>query len=407
MSVYKYQAISKDGVRVNGVVEGFNEVDAMERIKESCEVIIKITQVKESNAKLGNILDMEIGGSKLNIKELTMICSQFSILLRSGINIIHAVELAGKQATDKKLKSMLENVKKDVEGGRGLAASFEEHGRKILPVIFIETIRAGEQSGNLDLAFKSMYTYFQKQSDTSGKVKSALSYPMFVLTVAVVVVIVLMAKVVPTFTKIFDSFGAELPLVTRILIAISDFFQKSWIILIIGILVIMVSYKAYGATEKGKTMLAKIGLNLPVLGRIQQMNSASQFANNMATLISAGLPLNLAIEITAKVIENHYVSIQVGKMMEGIESGRSLGSMMEESKALPDMLNDMVSVGEETGELEETLVTVGEYYDKELDNAIAAALSKLEPTLLIAIAGIAGFIVVAIYLAMFEMYGVM
>lgn len=407
MGIYKYQAISKDGVRVSGVVEAFNEINAVEQIKESCEVVVKLTEVKENNSKMVGVLGTEIGGSKFDIKELTMICSQFSILIRSGINIVRAVELAGKQTKDKKLKGMLESVKKDVEAGRSLASSFEEHGKRFLPVIFIETVRAGEQSGNLDLAFRSMYHYFQKQTDTSAKVKSALSYPIFVLVVAVAVVIVLMAKVVPTFTKIFEGYGTKLPLVTRILIAISGFFQQWWMVMIGVIIAGIVLFKLYQSTASGKINLARVSLLLPVLGDIQKMNAASQFSNNLATLIEAGLTINHAVEITAKVIENRYVSSQVGKLTGMIEEGHTLGDSMLEIHALPEMLTDMVAVGEETGQLEETLQTVSEYYDKELDRTIADSLAKLEPTLLVAIAAIAGFIVIAIYLAMFEMYGVM
>lgn len=224
---------------------------------------------------------------------------------------------------------------------------------------------------------------------------------------ATVVVIVLMAKVVPTFTKIFANYGAKLPLVTRILIAISSFFQKWWLLLIGVILGAIVLIKIYQATESGKIHIAQVALRIPVLGKIQRMNAACQFATNLATLIQAGLTINHAVEITAKVIENRYVSAQVGRLSGMIEEGHTLGSSMTEIKALPDMLIDMVAVGEETGQLDETLQTVSEYYSKELDRAIADALAKLEPALLVAIAGIAGFIVVAIYLAMFQMYGVM
>ena len=407
MSTYKYQAISKQGTKVNGVVEGYNEIDAIDKIKRTCDIVVKISEIKEKNSALSGLLGTEIGGGKIDMRELAMVCSQFAIMIRSGINIVHAVELVAKKSKDKKLHKIMRAVQDDVEAGRGLADSFEEHGDKYLPVIFIETIRAGEQSGNLDGAFESMYRHYDKQSQNNRKVKSALIYPAFVLVIAVAVIIVLMVKVVPTFTSVFDSYGADLPTITKILIAVSDFFRKYWIVMIIVIVAIIVGIKIYKTTEKGRENLAKLSLKLPLLGTIQEMNSASQFSNNLSALMSAGIPINQAITVTAKVIENYYVSKGVDKLNTKIVEGHNLGDSVAEVGVLPEMLNDMVTVGEETGQLEETLATVGEYYDTELNIAIASALNKLQPALLMVVAAVAGFIVVAIYIAMFDMYGVM
>lgn len=404
MNTYKYQAISKSGEKVNGIIEGFNQVDAVNRIKQSCDIVVKINEVGGENS---SILAMEIGRSHFNSKAFTVICSQFATILKSGIPIARAVRLIANQTTDKVLKKLLQEVAEDVESGRSLATSFEDKGGDFLPTTFIETIRAGESSGSLDKAFATMYQHYDKQTKMAGKVRQAMAYPLFVLFIAVIVVIVLMVKVVPTFTDIFESYGAELPAITRALIAISNFFKNYWVVFLSIIVIFFASLKIAERTEKGKIAIAKAKLKLPLLGKIELMSAASQFSNNMATLIGAGLPLNNTVKITARVIENYYISHEISKINSRIEEGFTLGDSIKEVNVLPDILNDMVAVGEETGELESTMVTVADYYDNELEMAIKSALDKLEPALLVTIAVIAGFIVLAVYIAMFEMYGVM
>ena len=405
METYKYAAVSPSGEKVAGVVEAFNEMDALDRVKQNYPVITKMTKVKGED-ELG-LLNMEIGGKKLNAKAFTVMCSQFAIILRSGIPIARTVQLIAAKTTDKPLHKMLVKVGEDVEAGRSISASFAERGEDILPTTFIETIRAGEESGNLDKAFETVHQHFDKQVKMRAKVRGALAYPIFVLFIAVAVVIVLMVKVVPTFTAIFESYGAELPLITRMLIGISHFFQKTWMLLAAIVAAVVIFYKVYGNTEQGRMNFAKLQLKLPVLGNIAELNAASQFANTMTTMLSAGLPLTKTISITARVLDNYFISQEIGKLSAKLEEGHSLYASMKENQVMPDILVDMVGVGEETGELEKTLHTIAGYYDAELDVAIAAALAKLEPALLIGLAVIAGFIVIAIYMAMFSMYAVM
>ena len=403
MVTYKYSAISKKGQKVKGIVEAYNQVDAVERIKNDCDVVLNISEVKENNS----ILTKDLDENKLNAKAFTVMCSQFSIILNAGVSVGRTCHLIAEKTTDKKLKKMLQSVAEDVEAGRSISSAFEERGEKFLPPTFIETIRAGEESGNLDKAFDSMYRHFDKQTRMAAKVKSALSYPLFVLVIAVVVVVVLMVKVVPTFTAIFDSYGADLPLVTKMLIAISNFFANSWIFMLLFGIIIFLFFKFYGNTEEGKLKLAEIQLKLPILGNIAQLNGASEFANTMAAMLAAGLPLTRTLSITARVLSNYYMSTEVGKLSGKLEEGHSLGESIRDTKCLPDILIDMVSVGEETGEMEATLTTISRFYDAELEAAIDSAMKKLEPTLLMIVAGIGGFIVVAVYVAMFQMYGVM
>ena len=396
--------MSDNGQKVSGVIEAFNEMDAVDRLKQNHSIIIKMTPVKGEGE---GFLNMEIGGNKLNNKAFIVMCSQFAIILNAGIPIARTVHLIAEKTSDKPLKKMLLKVGEDVEAGRSVAASFAERGEKLLPPTFVETIAAGEQSGNLDKAFQTIHEHFDKQAKMAAKVRSAMAYPLFVLFIAVAVVAVLMIKVVPTFTAIFDSMGGELPGVTKALIAISNFFIKYWMILVAIIAVVVIVYKVYGNTEEGRMNLAKWSLKVPILGNIQELNAASEFANTMATMLASGLPMTRAISITAKTMSNYFMSTETGKLAVKLEEGRGLGQSMREANYMPDILVDMVAVGEETGEMEKTLNTIAKYYDAELDMAIANALAKLEPALLVGLAGIAGFIVIAIYMAMFGMYAIM
>lgn len=404
LAKFKYSAISKSGEEVEGVIDGYNELDAVDRIKRDCDIILKIAEVQEEKPGL---LNAQIGGNKLNPKAFTVMCSQFAIILRSGIPISRTVQLIAEKTTDKPLKKLLNKVAEDVEAGRSIAASFEDHGKKLLPPTFVETIRAGEESGSLDRSFETMHEHYDKQVKMKARVRNALIYPAFVLVIAIAVVIVLMVKVVPTFTAIFESYDAELPLMTRILIAISDFF-RNYIFIILGIVAaIIVAFKIWSNTEKGRLTWAKLSMKMPVYGNITVLNAASQFSNSMAALLGAGLTVTKCIGITAKVISNYYISQEVGKLNAKIEEGHALGASLRESGCMPAILTDMTAVGEETGELGETLGTIAGYYDSELQVALDAAMNKLEPAILVGLAVIAGFIVIAIYMAMFEMYGAM
>lgn len=404
MVTFQYTALSKSGEKVTGVLEAYNKFDAVDRIKQSHSVVLKLTEVDPDKQ---SILTMDFGGNKLNNKAFTVMCSQFAIILKAGIPLSRTVHLIADKTTDKPLKKMLLQVAEDVEAGRSLSASFAERGEKLLPPIFIETIRAGEESGSIDKAFDTMYHHYDKQTKVRGKIKGALAYPAFVFVIAIIVVIVLMVKVVPTFTSIFESYGAELPMMTQLLIGMSNFVRDNILIMLAVVAAAVIAYKIYANTEDGRMNVAKLALKIPVFGNINSLNAASQFANSMTTMLSAGLPLTKAVTITSKVLSNYYISTEIGKIVGRMEEGRALGASLKEANCMPDILVDMTAVGEETGELEETLDTIAGYYDTELDVAVTSAVNKLEPAILVGLAVFAGFIVISIYMAMFEMYNAM
>ncbi len=403
MDTFKYSAMSRDGKRVSGVIEGFNQMDAASKLKETYPIVLKV-EPAEDKGKVANFLSGDIGGAKLNEKAFTLMCSQFAVILKAGIPIARTVRLIGAKMTDKTLKKILTQVADDVESGRSLSLSFSERGKKIIPLTFLETIHAGEEAGNLDTAFESASEHYKKQMKLKGKVRGAMIYPTFVMLLAVAVVIVLMVKVVPTFTAIFEEQGNQLPTITRSLIALSQFFRNNWYILVVIGLMVFVGFKLYGNTESGRMQLAIWALKLPVLGEINILSASSQFANTMAMMLGAGLPLTKAVTITARTLSNYYISTEVGKISSELEVGHTLGKTLRESGCLPDILIDMTAVGEESGELESTLGMTADYYDNELEQATQRALAKLEPATLVFMGAVAGYIVIAIYVAMFSMY---
>jgi len=396
MLTYKYNAISKNGAKINGYIEAIDEYEAISKIKESCSVVTNISEVRIST--------QTVYEGKVDEKSLSIMCSQFSIIIGAGIPIVRAVELIANQTENKQLKKILIAVGKDVGNGYSLANSFEEEGPS-LPKALIETIRSGESSGTLDFAFTRLQKYYEKSFKVKNKVKSAMIYPIFTLCVAAVVVSIIMVVGVPVFTKSFDELGADVPAVTRALIATSNFFVHGWPFLILLIAGGIIAYKFYGKSEGGSLKIGKAKLDNPITGKLTKMKLSSQFANTLSTLLSAGLPMIEAVTITGKVLDNHYVSTQILDTLPLLEEGRTLGSCLRKSEYIPELLIEMTSVGEETGTLESTLETIGSFYDNEIDYAATKMLALLEPIIICVLAFIVLFILLSVYMPLFTMYG--
>ena len=401
MITYKYSAMTKDGTKVNGVIEAVDKFSAADRIKMNYPVVLSVDEVKQTS--LDKFLNMDVGGKKVNPKNLSVMCSQFATILTAGVDIASCMEMIGNQTEDKNLKKMLLGSAKDVSQGNPIADSMQRN-LPTLPVTFIETIRAGEMSGTIEDSFATMKGYFERNYQLKQKVKSALSYPIFVIIVAVVVVAIIMIKVVPTLTEVFTDLGGDLPVITKILIGISKFFAKWWPLMLAVIALIFVAFKLYTSTEEGKLGWAKFQLKMPVLGNITAFSGSADFATTMSALLSAGLPVTNALQVTSRVLDNYAYSKETSRLAEKVQTGTELGEAMRKANVFPQTLTEMTAIGEETGELEKTLKTVGDYYSQEASYAMEAAISKLEPTLLVFLAGFAGFIVISIYMPMFTMY---
>lgn len=399
MPTYKYEGAYASGERVTGVVEAVSQNDAVAQIRQSCEVVLSLKEVPRAAVR-----DPLERFQKVSAKSLALTCQQFAIILKAGLPLVQTVDLVADQCADKALGRLLRQVSEDVSNGWSLSYSLEQRGGRKLPVTFRETVRAGEESGDLLSSFRRLSDYFQRMSKTRDSVVSALTYPAFVLVVAVLVVAIIMGYAVPTFTGMFESMSIELPWVTVALIAVSGFFQKYTLVLVGLLALVLLLVRLYGATEKGGLTLARAQLNLPILGGIVRMSGASQFSHTMSTLLTAGMPILQAIEVSGRTMSNRFLAGEVLETLPGVEGGRPLGECMRYARELPAMLVQMTAVGEATGSMESTLKVLAEYYDNEVEVRTKQALALLEPAIIVVLAVFVVFILMAVYLPMFSMY---
>ncbi len=399
MQTFKYRALSADGASVTGVVEAYDEFAAVEELRRQFAIVEDLQPVKKKkkfNIDLGEPLWVED-------KSLALVASQFSIMLRAGLPMSRVVELIAGQTSDKLMRRILTACAADVAAGYSLSRSLEKNGKKI-PAVFIESVRAGEESGTLEDSFDTLKTYYDHAHKVKQKVRSAMTYPIIVIILAFIVVGIVMVVLVPTMTQMFENMGSELPLPTRILIAVSHFFSNYWPLLLALIAAVAIAFFVYRKTENGKINLSRLRFKIPVIGRIATMNTAAQVANTVATLIAAGLPIPKVADIVSRVLDARSVGVDMGKCVGKLETGQNLGEVLRDVKNLPDMLVEMAKVGEESGSLETTLRTVGDFYTQEAERASDRALAMIEPMITVILGVFVAFIVIAIYVPMFSMY---
>ena len=402
MTTYRYKGTSSSGAPIEGVVEAFDKQDALVKARENCRVLISVEPV--SAGKMNDILNADIGalisGGKIKPKTLALLCSQLAIEMKAGLPLVASLKLVAENENDKILKKILEEVADDVHAGNGLAESFALRG-PTLPRTFIETIRAGEESGKLDETFERLQKYYEDSDAVASKVGSALVYPIMLISVAVIVIGIIMVFAVPVFAQ---SFGDNLPLPTKILVAISNFMVDYWMLLAAILAAVALGVILYGKTDTGRHLYAKLALTFPGINGINKMNAASQFCSTLATMLNAGLPLVKSCQITANVSSNVLIQEDIEKAVNGVVEGNRLADGLKQSKWFPTLLLEMVTVGEETGKLEETLNVVTDYYNKEVDVAVKKALDILNPCITVVLALIVVFILLSVYLPIFSMY---
>ena len=280
MPTYRYEAAYPGGERVTGVVEAVSQTAAVAQIRQSCEVVLSLKEVPRAAVR-----DPLARFQKVSAKSLALTCRQFAIILKAGLPLVQTVDLVAEQCPDRALGRLLRQVSEDVSNGWSLSYSFAQRGERFLPVTFRETVRAGEESGDLLSSFARMAEYYHRMNKTRESVVSALTYPAFVVAVAIVVVAIIMGYAVPTFTGMFQSMDVELPWVTVALIGVSNFFQR-YALLALGVIALAVFLlRLYALTEKGGTALAGLQLKLPLIGEVVRMSGASQFAHTMSTCL--------------------------------------------------------------------------------------------------------------------------
>ena len=398
MTTYKYKGISADGAKVSGVIKAYDEFEAVSQLRETCSVVTRIEAVPEQTG------GVRLGAHRIKAQELAILCSQFAIILTSGLPIVRCVEMVAAQARTREVQQVLRHVGEDVSGGYSLSQSFSNAGTAF-PVTFIETIRAGEQAGTLELCFDRLHKYYDKSAKTHAKLVSTLVYPVLVLIVAAIVFLIIMLFAVPMFTATFAEMGSELPGITKGLMAVSGFFQHYWWTLLLAALAIGIVRLLLRRSESGRLWLAAGKLKRSPLKRLHQMSAASQFAATMATMLTAGLPVTRSLEVTAGVVSNDLFADAVRRVRQGVEQGRDLADCMLADPTFPRLLTEMTGVGERSGNLEQTLTVIGDYFDNEVGVMTQRLLSLLEPAITIALAIITVVLLLAVYLPMFTMYG--
>jgi type IV pilus assembly protein PilC len=337
---------------------------------------------------------------------LAIFTRQFSVMIDAGLPLVQCLEILGAQQADKAFQRIIEAVQADVEKGSTLQTALSKHP-KAFNDLYVNMVGAGESGGILDIILQRLSGYIEKAVKLTAKVKGAMTYPVAVITIAITVVVIIMVKVIPVFSAMYDGMGAKLPYPTLICMAISNaLINYSWLI-IIGIVLIVVGLKQYYKTPAGHLQIDALLLKLPVLGDVLRKVAVARFCRTLGTLISSGVPILEGMEITARTAGNMVIQNAILKSKDAVEQGRNISTPLAETKVFPPMVVQMVGVGEATGALDAMLSKVADFYEDEVDNAVANLTSLMEPIMIAMLGGIIGFIVVAMYMPIFGMANVM
>lgn len=394
MAQYNYKAMDKNGKAKKGSIEAINLDKAKEKLKSEGLIV---QDIKEQGAgKKG-------GGKKVKDKDLAVFCKQFSAVLNAGVTIISALEMMSEQLENKTLKRALQEAQSYVQKGGTLADAFKLNP-KVFPPIMINMTAAGEMSGNLEICFDRLTTHFETANALHSKVKGAVTYPIVILIVVVAVVAVLLVGVIPQFSQMFDDLGSELPAATQMLVNLSNFLQHKWYILVIIVAAIVFGLKAFGKTEPGSLMYAKIGIKFPLFGNLTIKSAAATFSRSMATLMASGISLIDAVEQVAKMINNRIIREALLDAKTQIAKGVPLSKPLRDCGIFPPMLPQMTKIGEETGNIEDMMDKVADYYEMEVNDATDALTAAMEPLIIVIMGVVVGGIVMAIYSPMLSMY---
>ena len=397
--IYEYEAVSRGGERISGRIEAERSSMVARQLKESGYFITSIKEVQEKK-ELGSLIKTT---GRVKTKDLTIFSHQFAAMIDAGISLVDALNILYEEAEHPKLKEVIREIQEDIETGSSLSDAMSRHP-KVFPELYCQLVRAGETGGVLNTVLNQLAAHYDKQEEINGKVKSALYYPITILVIAVFVVIFLVVKIVPTFVGMFNSFGAALPLPTRILLGASDFLQTYWWALLLGIGGLLAIFYSYRQTPSGELQLDKLILKIPVIGNMMQKVILSRFSSTLAILLGSGVDLISSLNIVEDVVGNKvYANALVearGQVREGVSFSRPLANM----PIFPSILVQMVKIGEESGNLEMMLNKVSNFYDREVGNAVEASISLIEPLMIVFLAGVVGFIVISIVLPMFEMF---
>lgn len=400
MASFSYVAVDSKGKQVKGSVEADNQMKASDQLKRDGLTIIEL---KEQGAL---DKDINLGGlfkRKVKIRDLSLFCRQFVSLHRAGVTIIESMKMLTEQTENPTLKEAMQEVSTNVQKGETLANSMKARP-DVFPGLLVHMVSAGEASGSLDVAFERMAVQFEKSAKINAMIKKAMVYPIMVLAVAVVVVIVMLTFVVPTFMEMFADMDIEMPKITLMVVAASEFMQKHWIIIVAIIIALVAFFKYFSKTATGKGLIHKALIKMPLFGDLTVKSSSAKFARNLSTMLAAGISMPDAVQIVGDTMNNVYYEECMQNARNDVMQGVPLSTPLERSGLFPPMVYHMTRIGEETGNTEEMLDTLANYYEEEVEMATQSLMAALEPLIIIILAGVCGTIIGAVIAPMGAMY---
>jgi type IV pilus assembly protein PilC len=401
-TTFDYKVRDKDGRLVSGQLDGANLALVAAKLRDMGLAPVEIKPVKGVNFKT----DINIPGlsDRVKMKEVALMSRQLATMVAAGLSLVRSLSVLSEQIESKPLREAMIRVRADVEQGTLLSAALERHP-KIFPPLYISMVKAGEVGGALDLVLLKLSSTLESQVQLRAKVKSAMMYPAIVMSLVVVIVTALMIFVVPIFKNLFASLGAKLPLPTLIVVAVSNIIASVYLLVVIAaIVIIIIAFKKWIATPGGRLTWDRLKLKPPIFGPLMHKVALTRFTSTLASLLTAGVPIIESLDIVASNSGNEIVANAVRGAQEGVRQGQTLSSTLAQYDVMPMMVTQMIETGEESGALDEMLDKVAEFYEAEVNTTIQSLTSVLEPLLIVTMGACIGFIVVAMYLPMFNIY---
>ncbi|NOH64582.1 type II secretion system F family protein [Vibrio sp. RE88] len=400
MPVFSYQGRNLDGTAATGQVDAPNEEAAAESLINKGVIPTSITLGGGGRAFEFDIRSLLTPSIPLEV--LVIFCRQLYSLTKAGVPLLRSMKGLTQNSANKQLKQALEEVTQELTNGRSLSASMQMHSKVFSP-LFVSMINVGENTGRLDQALMQLANYYEQEVETRKRIKTAMRYPTFVISFIVVALFVLNVKVIPQFASMFDRFGVDLPLPTRILIATSEFFVNYWAFMLAGIVSLIFAFKAWVRTEKGQEKWDKFRLRMPIIGDLVNRAQLSRFSRTFALMLKAGVPLNQSLALSAEALENKYLENRLLEMKSSIEAGGTISTTASNSQVFTPLVLQMLSVGEETGRIDELLLEAADFYDREVDYDLKTLTARIEPILLVVVAGMVLILALGIFLPMWGM----
>jgi len=402
MKKFKYSARDKKGKSVNGEIEARDVAAVTDILHDRGLVVVSIKET--SMLDISKLQEINIGGVPMQDKVVFM--RQMATMVGAGLPLTRALEIMVDQATNPMFKRVLRDVLLSVQSGKSLSVSFREQ-EGVFDSITLNLLEAGEESGNLEVILERLATELEERSSLTKKVRSAMIYPSIVLVVIIGVILMMLFVLIPSMSEIYSDFGADLPWITKFLVNMSNFFIKYWWVILLVVVVLVVGWKYYGSTDKGLKTTDKLMVKIPIVGNLIAKIQIAQFTRILSLLLSSGLSIVKALELTAQSLSNSIFRDVVMDARNEVEKGGPLALPIARSEYFPLLVSSMISVGEETGEIDVVLAKVSEYYKEEVDTATSNLSTLLEPLLLIIMGLAVGFIALGVYMPMFGLAQVM